>query len=59
MQCKYNLTIINVLNMIDGVVVNKIYVLNLTMIRSLYLKQVTLIESRKYNLPSMDCLVLK
>lgn len=43
MQCKYNLTIINVLNMIDGVVVNKIYVLNLTMIRSLYLKQVTLI----------------
>lgn len=59
MQCKYNLTIINVLNMIDVVVVNKIYVLNLTMIRSLYLKQVTLIESRKYNLPSMDCLVLK
>lgn len=59
MKCKYNLTIINVLNMIDGVVVNKIYVLNLTMIRSLYLKQVTLIESRKYNLPSMDCLVLK
>lgn len=59
MQCKYNLTIINVLNMIDGVVVNKIYVLNLTMIRSLYLKQVSLIESRKYNLPSMDCLVLK